>query len=119
MHGKREQPRTVMRLKTFNGFHQADIAFLNQVRLIQSITVISARDRNHNAQMRQNQLFCRFQISFNLTLCQAAFFFRRQHGNIVDCVDVLFQIAVSAGNRQCKSVIRHYFSPFIYHFLLR
>ena len=60
MHGKREQPRTVMRLKTFDGLHQADIALLNQVRLIQSIAVISARDRNHNAQMRQNQLFCRF-----------------------------------------------------------
>ena len=57
-------------LKTFDRLHQPDIALLYQIGLIQSVAVIAARNRNDHAQMRQNQLFRRFQITAKLAFRQ-------------------------------------------------
>ena len=50
-----EQPAHALRLKTLHGFHQADIAFLNQVGLLQAVARITASDGHHHAQVRHHQ----------------------------------------------------------------
>ena len=40
--GIAHQPHALLRVKAFDGFHQADIAFLNQVALWQPITHVLA-----------------------------------------------------------------------------
>ena len=100
MHGKGKQPRAARGLEAFDRFHQADIAFLDQVGLVEAVAVVAAGDGNHHAQMRENQFFRRFQIAVLLALGQRGFFFGAEHRDAVYGVDVLIQTAVAAGDGQ-------------------
>ena len=99
MHRKRKQTRTMRWFKAFHRLHQAHIALLNQIRLIQTIAIITARNRHHHAQMRQNQLFCRFQIAAQLALRQRSLLFQCQHRDAVYRVNILLQATMTAWNR--------------------
>ena len=57
MHGKRKQARAAAWFVAFDGFHQADIAFLNQVGLVEAVAVVTACDGYDDAKMGQNKLF--------------------------------------------------------------
>ena len=57
VHGVADQTHALVGVKTFDGFHQANIAFLNQIAVGQAITQVFAGNGNHQAQMRQHQLF--------------------------------------------------------------
>jgi hypothetical protein len=46
----------------FYGFHQPDIAFLNEIRLRQSIPIEATRNAYDKSQVRQNQLTGGLQI---------------------------------------------------------
>ena len=55
VHGIAHQAHTLVRVKAAHGFHQTDIAFLNQVTVGQAIAQILAGHRNHQAQMRHDE----------------------------------------------------------------
>ena len=78
MHGKGKQACATAGFKAFHRFHQADIAFLNQIGLVQTIAVVTACNRHHHAQMGQNQFFGRFQITGHMALGQIVLFFGTQ-----------------------------------------
>ena len=88
--------RTKAGFVAFDGLHQADVAFLNQIGLVEAVAVVTARDGYDHAQVGKDELFGGFEVAFLLTLGQAAFFFGGKHGNAVDSVDVLFEAAVAA-----------------------
>ena len=43
-------------IEAFHGLHQANVAFLNQIRKWQSVARKSPRNGNHVTQMRKHQL---------------------------------------------------------------
>ena len=120
MYGKGKQAGTAIGFITFYGFHQADVAFLNQVGLVEAVAIVAACDGYHYAQMRQNQFLGGFQVALQLAYSQAVFFFYREQRDAVYRVNVLLQAAVAAGDGQCKCVIHCSLIPFgILHRLRR
>ncbi len=76
VHRKRDQPDAVAKIKLFHGFHQSNIALLDDVVERQSITVIAACHIDNVSQVRQNQFSGGFQITFGLEpLKQFSFLF--------------------------------------------
>ena len=49
------QAHALLGVEALDGLHQADIAFLDQVALRQAVAQVLARDRHHQAQVRQHQ----------------------------------------------------------------
>ena len=96
MHGKRKQARAAAWFVAFDGFHQADIAFLNQVGLVEAVAVVAACNGYDDAKMGQNKLFGGVKIAFLLTFGQLCFFFGGKHGNAVDSMNVLLEATVAA-----------------------
>lgn len=64
VHCKGDQADTILRIKTFHRFHQAHVAFLNQIGLRQAVTGITTGNMDHEAQMRKNQLAGGIHITF-------------------------------------------------------
>ena len=56
MHGEGDQTHANLRIEALDGFHQADVAFLDQVRLRQPVAGIAARQMDDEAQMAEHQL---------------------------------------------------------------
>ena len=55
MHGVADQAHALVGVKALDGFHQADVAFLDQIALWQAIPQVLARQRDDQAQVRQDQ----------------------------------------------------------------
>ena len=64
MDGKRHQPNAPIRIKVFDGLHEADVAFLNEVGVREPVAQIASRDRNHEAQMADDQRLCGVDVAF-------------------------------------------------------
>jgi hypothetical protein len=62
VHGEGNQPHAAVRIEALDRLHQADVAFLNQVGMGQSITQIAAGDGDHQAQVRSHQLPCSVEV---------------------------------------------------------
>ena len=93
VHGERNQAHTHFRVETAHGFHQADITFLNQIRLRQAIARIITSNMNNKAQVRQDQRFSCFQIALVMQLfSQCPLLVSRQHRPRVRSPDVRFQV---------------------------
>ena len=75
MHGKRHQPHAVRRIETLDRFHQANVAFLDQIAQRQAVTQIAARDMHHKAQVRHDQALRRFQVVAQLQTPSQILFF--------------------------------------------
>ena len=56
------QPHALIRIKTLDGLHQANVALLNQVAVWQTVAQIFARRRHHQTQMRKHQLLGRCHV---------------------------------------------------------
>ncbi|CNT83025.1 Uncharacterised protein [Salmonella enterica subsp. enterica serovar Bovismorbificans] len=63
VYGEGNQAHAYFRVETAYGFHQADVAFLDQIRLRQTIARIVTSNMNNKAQVRQDQRFSCFQIA--------------------------------------------------------
>jgi hypothetical protein len=51
VHGKRHQTHSAFGIEALDRLHEADIAFLNEVRLRQAISEITTRDGHHDSQV--------------------------------------------------------------------
>ena len=50
-----DQPHALVGVEALDRLHQADVAFLDQVAVRQAVAEVLARDRDHQAQVRQHQ----------------------------------------------------------------
>ena len=92
MHGKGNQPDAYIRVVALDGFHQADVTFLNQIALWQPVAGVAARDADHEAQMGHDQLTRCFEVVFVAkSLCQRPLLVLREHRDATDGAHVRFQ----------------------------
>ncbi len=68
VYGEGNQTHAHFRVETTHGFHQANVAFLNQIRLRQAIARVITSNMNNKAQVRQDQPFRCFQIALVMQL---------------------------------------------------
>ena len=101
VNSKRKQPCAAIGFVAFDGFHQADIAFLYQVGLVKAVAVVAAGDRYNDAEVRKDQLLGSLYVASHFAFGQVVFFFRGKQRDAVYCVDILIQAAVSAGDGEC------------------
>jgi hypothetical protein len=73
VHGVRHQAHALVRVETLDCLHQADIAFLDQVGVRQAVAQVAARDRHHQAQVRQHQLLRGVQVVLSASAWPARF----------------------------------------------
>ena len=93
VYGEGDESHTHFRVKATHSLHQADVTFLNQVRLRQAIARIITSNVNNKAQVRQDQLFRCFQIALVMQLfSKLPLFISRQHRPSVSGPDVRFQV---------------------------
>ena len=62
MHGITHQAHPLFGIKTFDRFHEAHIALLNEVGMRQAVAQVLSGHRDHQAQMRHDQFSRRFQV---------------------------------------------------------
>ena len=94
VHCKRHQTHAMRRIKTFDCFHQADIAFLNQIGMRQAVAQITAGNRNHQAQVRKHQLTRRIKVFlFAKTPSQAKLFLFSQKRKLLRRLNISINIA--------------------------
>ncbi|CSH42261.1 Uncharacterised protein [Shigella sonnei] len=94
VNGEGDQAHTHFRVETAHCFHQADVTFLNQIRLWQAIARIITSNMNNKPQVRQDQRFSCFQIAMVMQLfSQRPLLVSRQHRPRVSCPDVGIQVA--------------------------
>jgi hypothetical protein len=103
VHRVRHQAHALVRVETLDGLHQADIAFLDQVGVRQAIAQVAARDRHHQAQVRQHQLLRGVQVvRFPQALGQRDLFLVGQHRQAVDRRNIRVDIAEIASETQSQ-----------------
>ena len=91
---ERHEAHAALRVEALHGLHQADVAFLDQVRVRQPIAEVAAGDRHHQPQVRQHQRAGGFQVAFRAeALRKGALFFRGENRKPVDRVDVGLEAA--------------------------
>ena len=90
MHRKGNQTHPNFRVIALHGFHQTDVAFLDEVGQGQSITQIATRNVGHKPQVAQDQLAGRFKIAaLAKTPRQGAFFFCVESGHQGDRPEIV------------------------------
>ncbi len=103
----RYQAHALIGIEALDRLHQADIAFLDQVRMRQAITEVAARNRHDQAQVRQHQ---RLRGGEVVIVAQAArqrhFFLVTQHRQTIDGRNIRIDIAQGAGKAQRQRVTR-------------
>ncbi|MNE63318.1 hypothetical protein D3C80_1586620 [compost metagenome] len=98
VHRKGHQTHTHFRVETLDRFHQANVAFLDQVSLGQAVAGIAAGNMYNKTQVGEHHLPSRPQILLIVeTLGQFTLLLRRQQWNAVDRVHIGFQVC--AGNQ--------------------
>jgi hypothetical protein len=76
MDGERHQPHTTVGIESLDGFHQADIAFLDQVRVRQTIAEIAPRDCNDQPQVGEYERTRCLDITFGTVALGKILLFR-------------------------------------------
>ena len=92
MNCERYEPDAYLWVETLDRFHQADVAFLDQVAERQPIAGIASRNVHDKSQMGQDQLLGRFEV---IALAQLGgkleLLFFRQNRNATQGLDVMIQ----------------------------
>jgi len=87
------KPHALGGVETFDGLHQADVAFLDQVTQGQAITGVTAGDVHHEAQVGEHQITGGVQIFVEVQpLGQLTFFVDAEHGHAVHRADIGIQV---------------------------
>jgi hypothetical protein len=93
VHGEGDQSHTHFRVEATYSLHQANVTFLNQVRLRQAVARVVTSNVNNKAQVRQDQRLSCFQIALVMQLfSKLLFFLGRSHRPGVRSPDVRFQV---------------------------
>src|SRR5262249_15560591 len=88
-HGISCKPETLVRLKTFDRLHQADIAFRNHLGDRQAVAAIAHGDLGDEAQMTVDELVCRLMVAvLPPALGKHEFVLRSQHRDPPDFLKI-------------------------------
>ena len=125
VHGVADQANALVRVEALDGLHQADVAFLDQVAVGQAVAEVLARDRDDQAQVRDDQAAGGRQVA---VVAQATgelgLLFLGQKRDAVDGADVGVEVAEGrdqgpgvpdgegARRRVLHGEIRHSLTPF-------
>ena len=94
MDGEGNEAHTHIRVETLHGFHQADITFLDEVAMGESITFVTTGDADHEAQMREDEFTRSVQIAvLAVSASEVLFLLEREERNSLDRVDIGFERA--------------------------
>ena len=126
VHRIAHQTHALVRVEALDRLHQAHVAFLDQVAMRQPVAQVLARDRDHQAQVRQHQLAGSFDIA---SLAQPSrrrqFLFEREQRHAVGRRNVGVQVAERrhqrprvtqrqrSDQRFVHGKLRHAESPFV------
>ena len=92
MDGERHQPYAALRVEALDGFHQADVALLDQVAVRQSVTQVAASDGHDDAQVRQHQFARGLDVVLRAELARERdLMLGREDRKAVYCLDVCLQ----------------------------
>ena len=93
VHGVRHQAHALGEVKSFDGLHETDIAFLNQIGMGQAIAQVLARHAHHEPQVRHDQLTRRIEIVVVFqTTRKVLLLLQGEHGHFVHRRDVGVQM---------------------------
>ena len=93
MHGEGNKPHSLGGIKALYGLHQANIPFLNEVCLGQTVARVTPRNMYDKPEVRQNQLSRRIDTFLVIqALCQLSLPLCRQHSNAADSLNVSRQV---------------------------
>ena len=106
VHGERDESYVVSRVETLDGFHEADVAFLDEVIQWQAIAGVALGDMHHKTQVRHNELACGVEVFFfAVTGCERLFVLFGQDSYRADSLNIGVKTAYRAC--QCEIVISH------------
>ena len=89
VHGKSHQSHALVRVVMPDGFHEPDVAFLDQIAMGKTVAQIAARDRNDQPQMRNDERLGRIHIVvITHTDCQIPFFLCGENRGAVRRLDI-------------------------------
>jgi len=95
---ERYEPYPAFRVEALDRLHQADVAFLDQVSLRQSVTHVAAGDGDHQAKVRKHQLARRFDVILGSEFArEVAFFLERKDRKTIHGLDIGFQASYGYG----------------------
>ena len=95
-----DQSHALIGVKTLDGFHQAHIAFLDQVAVGQAVAQVLARHRHHQTQVREHQLAGGFEVVVGFELAGGLLLFLEgEHGHAVDRRNVSVEVAERGHHR--------------------
>jgi len=90
-------------VEALDRLHEADIAFLDQVGMGQTVAQVATGDRNHQPQVGHDQLARRFEVFLVAeAMGEFDFFLLRQHRQAIDRLDVLVNAARRGRDRQSQ-----------------
>jgi len=91
----------VFGVETLHRLHQADVAFLHQVAEVQSVTRVALGHVHDETEVCEHHAARSLEFAVVTEAAgQVSFFFQRQHGNLVDLLDVGVQAAGSRGDEK-------------------
>ena len=100
VHGVADQANALVGVEALHGLHQADVAFLDQVAVRQAVAEVLARDRDDQAQVRDDQATGGGEVA---VVAQAAgelgLLLLGQKGDAVDGTDVGVEVAQGGHER--------------------
>ena len=93
VHGERYQTHALFGVEALHSFHQANIAFLNQVSFSQAITGITASNVHHKSQVGHDQLPRSREIVIKIQILpQLALTISTEYRNTADRLDICRQV---------------------------
>ena len=107
---ERHQPHAAARVEAAHRLHQADVAFLDQVRLRQAVAQVLPADGDDQAQVRHHELACCFEIVVPLQpRAEILLLLGSEQRKPVHRLDVVVETPQRRRNReiQCHRLIRH------------
>ena len=100
VHRKADQAHADLWVEALHRFHQANIAFLDQVGQRQAVAFVTACDVDHEAKVGQHQRFRGLEILFTMqALGNFALVFGTEHGDTRNRRDIRFD-AAGLGDRE-------------------
>jgi hypothetical protein len=96
----------LVRVETLHGLHQADVAFLDQVGVRQAVAEVAARNRHHQAQVREHEFLRGVEIvRIPQPLRQRDFFLVGQHRQAVHRGNIRVDVTEIAGEAESQGTI--------------
>ena len=101
VHRERDEAHALLGVEALHGLHQADVAFLDEVRDLQPVALVAARHVHHETQVREHQALGGLEVvGVDEAAREVPLFLGGEHRHLVHRVDVRVQAAERARDGQ-------------------